>query len=274
MEPEGRDIHIDTIRDEVWQPRLPHGARARPQGLRRPRGRPPVARRRGHPAEGARGAAARHGVPAAVGAGARAARHGPQPVPRRRSSRRCPRRSSCAQLEGEGVDRTRALLAARLSGGNLGRARRMATDTDGLAFRDVAASALDRPPRGAAGALAAAADVLDAAAAYKKGLQARAGRGARPVPGRRRAGRRRPTGGRSGGSRPGSHAGSVGPSAIQVDRVLLAASSIVRDRIVGHGAGAARRAAQRRPGACPGGRCRRPGRVIGGAGGGPRDARR
>ncbi len=41
-------------------------------------------------------------------------------------------------LTGEGVDETRARLAARLTGGNLGRARRLATTDDGLAFRDAA----------------------------------------------------------------------------------------------------------------------------------------
>src|SRR4029078_6941527 len=48
------------------------------------------------------------------------------------------------ELVDEGVDRDRAQLVARLSGGNLGRARRMATDADGLAFRDVAARAPGR----------------------------------------------------------------------------------------------------------------------------------
>src|SRR2546428_1456424 len=43
------------------------------------------------------------------------------------------------QLEAEGVAAPRARLAARLAGGNLGRAPRMAVDDDGLAFRHVAA---------------------------------------------------------------------------------------------------------------------------------------
>jgi len=56
------------------------------------------------------------------------------------------------QLEAEGVAATRARLAARLAGGNLGRARRMAVDDDGLAFRDVAAHALELGSTGPAGA--------------------------------------------------------------------------------------------------------------------------
>ena len=65
-----------------------HAYRTAPEPGRKvfvdPRGRPPVARRRGHPAEGARGAAARHRVPAPVGPGPGATRHDPQPLPRRR----------------------------------------------------------------------------------------------------------------------------------------------------------------------------------------------
>ena len=114
-------------------------------------------RRGRHAAEGARGAAARHRVPAAVGAGARAARHGPAAGATSSTSRRCPRRSSSQELEGEGVDRTRARLAARLSGGNLGRARRMATDRRRAGVpRRRRASALAAAAAGPAGALAAA----------------------------------------------------------------------------------------------------------------------
>jgi len=74
-------------------------------------------------------------------------------------------------LVGEGVDPTRSALAARLSGGNLGRARRLATSADGLAFRDVALEGLERAATGATGALQAADAVLEAADRYKKGLK-------------------------------------------------------------------------------------------------------
>ena len=74
-------------------------------------------------------------------------------------------------LEGEGIAPALAALVARLAGGNLGRARRLATGSDGLSFRDVAARALAQAARGPSGALAAADTVLTAAADYRKGLK-------------------------------------------------------------------------------------------------------
>jgi len=76
-------------------------------------------------------------------------------------------------LVGEGVEEARARLAARLSGGNLGRARRVATDPEGLAFRDVALEALEEATRGPAGALDAADHLLGAAGEYRKRLAVR-----------------------------------------------------------------------------------------------------
>jgi DNA polymerase-3 subunit delta' len=73
-------------------------------------------------------------------------------------------------LTDEGADPERAALAARLCGGNLGRARRLATDPEGLAFRDVARRALERAAAGPAGALEAAETVLVAAEKYRKDL--------------------------------------------------------------------------------------------------------
>ena len=75
-------------------------------------------------------------------------------------------------LAGEGVDETRARLAARLAGGNLGRARRLATAVDGLRFREAAERAVSLAADGATGALEAADVLLAAAAEYKKGLKA------------------------------------------------------------------------------------------------------
>jgi DNA polymerase-3 subunit delta' len=71
-------------------------------------------------------------------------------------------------LKREGVDEQRARLAARISGGNLGRARRVATDPEGLAFRDVALEALADAARGSGGALDAADRLLAGAGAYRK----------------------------------------------------------------------------------------------------------
>jgi len=73
-------------------------------------------------------------------------------------------------LEEEGVPRERALLAARLAGGNLGRARRL-TAEGGLEFRDAGLQALGAAERGPAGALGAAEVVLAAGAEYRKRLR-------------------------------------------------------------------------------------------------------
>lgn len=70
----------------------------------------------------------------------------------------------------EGVMEDRARLATRVAGGNLGRARRIAADDQGLAFRDAALEALDAAGRGSAGALAAADRLMAAAKEYQKGL--------------------------------------------------------------------------------------------------------
>jgi len=76
-------------------------------------------------------------------------------------------------LVDEGVEADRARLAARLAGGNLGRARRIATDPEGLAFRDVAMVAMEEAARGPAGALDAAERLVSAAGEYRKRLAAR-----------------------------------------------------------------------------------------------------
>lgn len=71
-------------------------------------------------------------------------------------------------LEDEGVPHIDALLSTRLAGGHLGRARRLARDANGLASRDTAAEALGLALRGSTGALSAADSVMKAAAGYKK----------------------------------------------------------------------------------------------------------
>ncbi len=229
VEPEGRDIHIDTIRDEVWH----HAYRTAPEP-----GRKVFVIRE----------ADRLSPPAAdtllkvleeppldtvfLLLSARA-----QELPDTVLSRchvvvfaALPESFVVRELEGEGIDRTRAQLVARLSGGNLGRARRMATDPEGLAFREVAASALDRAAGGAGEALAAATDILEAAAASKKGLRAELDEElapfldakGRPEEAYRGAIRRIETRFARRERR---------AERDQVDRILLAASAIVRDRI-------------------------------------------
>jgi DNA polymerase-3 subunit delta' len=76
-------------------------------------------------------------------------------------------------LVAEGILEPRARLTARLAGGNLGRARRVARDPDGLAFRDAALEALALTAGGAGGALDAADRLGSEAAAYRKRLAGR-----------------------------------------------------------------------------------------------------
>ncbi|HWC32138.1 MAG TPA: DNA polymerase III subunit [Actinomycetota bacterium] len=84
-----------------------------------------------------------------------------------------PERFVVETLEREGVEPDRARLAARLAGGNLGRARRIATDPKGLAFRDAALEALEMAERGSGGALDAADRLIASAAGYRKRLATR-----------------------------------------------------------------------------------------------------
>ena len=74
-------------------------------------------------------------------------------------------------LTAEGAEPERAALL-RDCRGNLGRARRLAVDDEGLAFREVARRALERSGVGPAGALEAAETVLVAAERYRKALTA------------------------------------------------------------------------------------------------------
>lgn len=75
-------------------------------------------------------------------------------------------------LVSEGVAPERARLACRLAGGNLGRARRVARDDRGLAFRRSALEAQDMAlgASGAEGALAAAEALAAAAKAFRASL--------------------------------------------------------------------------------------------------------
>jgi DNA polymerase III subunit delta' len=74
-------------------------------------------------------------------------------------------------LVGEGLDEQRARLACRLAGGNLGRARRLASDPRQLgAFRDDALTAASTALRGPTGALAAAEGLVAAAKEFRANL--------------------------------------------------------------------------------------------------------
>jgi DNA polymerase III subunit delta' len=171
VEPEGRDIHVDTIRDEIWQPAY----RTAPEP-----GRKVFVLRE-----------ADRLSPAAADTLLKVLEEPPADSVFLLLSARAHELpptiwSRChvvtfaalsesfvvAQLTAEGVPDVRAHLAARLAGGNLGRARRLAVADDGLAFRDSARSALTLAATGASGALEAADVVLTAAVEYRKGLKA------------------------------------------------------------------------------------------------------
>jgi DNA polymerase III subunit delta' len=171
VEPEGRDIHVDTIREEVWTP----VSRTAPEP-----GRKVFVIRE-----------ADRLSPAAADTLLKVLEEPPADAVFLLMSARAHElpdtiRSRCHTvtftalseafvvdvLVGEQVEATRARLAARLTGGNMGRARRLATSADGLAFRDAAVEALDLAARGPAGALDAAGLVLDAATEYRKGMKA------------------------------------------------------------------------------------------------------
>jgi DNA polymerase-3 subunit delta' len=134
-------------------------------------------------------------------------------------------------LTAEGMPPERAALAARLGGGNLGRARRMASDADGLAFRDTACEALELARRGPDGALAGADLVLVAAERYKKELGGRLSEELAPFLDERG----RPEEAYRGAIRrieERHHRRVRRAERDYVDRVLLAASALLRDRVV------------------------------------------
>ena len=169
VEPEGRDIHVETVRSEVWHPAY----RTAPEPGRKVF----VIREadRLNPSAADVLLKVLEEPPADAVLMLLSAR--PDELPETVLSR-ChvvtfrplPEEFVIDALTGEGVPRERAALAARLGGGNLGRARRMATGADGLAFRDTAREALELARRGPDGALEAAELVLAAAERYKKEL--------------------------------------------------------------------------------------------------------
>jgi DNA polymerase-3 subunit delta' len=236
IEPEGRDIHIDTIREEIWHPAY----RTAPEPGRKvfvvreadrlsPSAADTLLKVLEEPPADAVFlllSARAHELPETIASRCHVV-----------TFAALPEAFVVAELEGEGVAPTRATLAARLSGGNLGRARRMATDADGLAFRQVAVDALAAATTGVEGALTAAADVIAAAGAYKKDLKGEldAERApflddkGRPEDMYRGALRRIETRFARRERRAERE---------YIDRVLLAASAVLRDRVV-EGLGAA-----------------------------------
>ena len=170
IEPEGRDIHVDTIREEVWTP----ASRTAPEPGRKvfvireadrlsPAAADTLLKVLEEPPADAvflLMSARAHELPDTI-------------------LSRCHLVTFTALSEAfvvgvlvdEGVPEVRAHLAARLAGGNLGRARRLAVSQDGLAFRDAAREALIHAAEGPSGALEAADIVLAAATEYRKNLK-------------------------------------------------------------------------------------------------------
>src|SRR5439155_26589324 len=141
VEPEGRDIHVDTVREEIWHPAF----RTAPEPGRKVF----VIREadRLNPAAADVLLKVLEEPPADAVLLLLSAR--PDELPETVLSR-CHVVSFlplaepfvAGRLAEEGVEPALALLCARLAGGNLGRARRLAASADGLAFRDAAVEAL------------------------------------------------------------------------------------------------------------------------------------
>jgi DNA polymerase-3 subunit delta' len=230
VEPEGRDIHVDTVRAEIWHPAY----RTAPEPGRKVF----VIREadRLNPAAADVLLKVLEEPPADAVLLLLSAR--PDELPETVLSR-ChvvsflplSEEFVVRTLTAEGATEERATLAARLSGGNLGRARRLAMFEDGLAFREAAREALELARRGPAGALEAADAVLVAAEDYKKDLAERQKEDLAPfVDGRGRA----------------EEAYRAAVRRIQqrherqlrraerdyVDRVLMGVSALLRDRVV------------------------------------------
>src|ERR687887_145230 len=170
VEPEGRDIHVDTVRSEVWHPAFrtapepgrkvfvireadrlnPAAADVLLKVLEEPPADAVLVLLSARPDE----------LPETVVSRCHVVAFFPLAEP-----------FVARALEDEGVAPDVAMLAARLSGGNLGRARRIAAGRDGLSFRDAAREALALVAEGPAGALAAAEAVLAAADRYREAMK-------------------------------------------------------------------------------------------------------
>jgi DNA polymerase III subunit delta' len=169
IEPEGRDIHVDKIREEVWQP----ASRTPPEPGRKIF----VIREadRLSPAAADTLLKVLEEPPADcvfVLMSARA-HELPETVLSRCHAVMFSALSESFVIEAltaEGVDPVKAALAARLAAGNMGRARRLAVTEDGLRFREAARDAIELAAQGPPGGLAAAGVVLDAAKGYKDAL--------------------------------------------------------------------------------------------------------
>jgi DNA polymerase-3 subunit delta' len=170
VEPEGRDIHVDTIRTEVWQPAY----RTAPEPGRKVFVVREADRLSPQAADTLLKVLEEPPADAVLLLLSARAHELPETV-----LSRChvvtftalPEAFVVQELVRGGTDEVRARLAARLAGGNLGRARRLAGSDEGLRFRDAAREAIEHAAAGPSGALRAADVVLQAAADYRKGMK-------------------------------------------------------------------------------------------------------
>ncbi len=170
IEPEGRDIRVDAIRDGVWTP----ASRTAPEPGRKVF----VIREadRLNPAAADVLLKVLEEPPLDTVLMLLSAR--PEELPETIRSR-ChtvtfhplPEAFVVDALVKEGVSRERALLSARLAGSNMGRARRLARDRGGLAFRAGALQAVLESRSDGGGPLVAAETLLAGTAAYRKELK-------------------------------------------------------------------------------------------------------
>ncbi|RPJ13173.1 MAG: AAA family ATPase [Actinobacteria bacterium] len=265
VEPEGRDIHVETVRSEIWHPAY----RTAPEPGRKVF----VIREadRLNPAAADVLLKVLEEPPAETVLMLLSAR--PDELPETVLSRchvvsfRPLSEGFVAQtLVAEGIDGQRAALAARLAGGNLGRARRLASGSDGMSFREAARDAIEHASRGQAGALQAADLVLVAAERYRKDLGAQLEEELAPFlderAGRGGLSRRDPTArGTAQAAGPAGGAGLRGPRPARgLGAGARPRGRRRRGRLRGHDEPGSRAAARRR-----GGRRRGHGRGRGGA---------
>jgi DNA polymerase-3 subunit delta' len=230
VEPEGRDIHVETVKQEIWHPAYrtaPEPGRkvfvVREADRLNPSAADALLKVLEEPPADAVFlllSARPHELPETILSRCHVVTFQPLAEP-----------FIVEALVAEGADPERAALAARLSGGNLGRARRLAMDPEGLAFRDVARRALERAAAGPAGALEAAEEILRGAEVYRKELAGALKDELAPFLDERG----RPEEAYRGAIRrlEERHKRRVRRAERDyVDRVLLAASALLRDRVV------------------------------------------
>ena len=166
IEPEGRDIHVDTIREEVWQP----ASRTAPEPGRKVFMIREADRLSPAAADTLLKVLEEPPADAVFLLMSARAHELPETVMSRCHSVAFSALSEAFVIESlttEGVDPVKAALAARLTGGNMGRARRLAVSHDGLRFRDAAREAIELAAQGPPGGLTAADVVLKAAEGYQ-----------------------------------------------------------------------------------------------------------